>query len=90
MSRLVGEQVISITLAYVPLDLILPDQPNRAVLTRMLRGVGGALMWRQADESAGNTHIFFCFNSIAFKQVVSMVWYFVLRSPASPETCDGG
>jgi len=30
-------------LAYVPLDLILPDQPNRAVRTRMLRGVGGAL-----------------------------------------------
>jgi len=29
-------------LAYVPLDLILPDQPNRAVRTRMLRGVGGA------------------------------------------------
>jgi len=38
----VGEQVVSITLAYVPLDLILPDQPNRAVRTRMLRGVGGA------------------------------------------------
>jgi hypothetical protein len=35
--------VVSITLAYVPLDLILPDQPNRAVRTRMLRGVGGAL-----------------------------------------------
>jgi hypothetical protein len=34
--------VVSITLAYVPLDLILPDQPNRAVRTRMLRGVGGA------------------------------------------------
>jgi len=30
--------VVSITLAYVPLDLILPDQPNRAVRTRMLRG----------------------------------------------------
>ena len=41
-SKLVGEQVVSITLAYVPLDLILPDQPNRAVRTRMLRGVGGA------------------------------------------------
>jgi len=27
---------------YVLLDLILPDQPNRAVRTRMLRGVGGA------------------------------------------------
>jgi len=40
---LVGEKVVSITLAYVPLDLILPDQPNRAVRTRMLRGVGGAL-----------------------------------------------
>ena len=40
-SKLVGEQVVSITLAYVPLDLILPDQPNRAVRTRMLRGVGG-------------------------------------------------
>jgi len=25
----------------VPLSLILPDQPNRAVWTRMLRGVGG-------------------------------------------------
>ncbi len=34
--------MVSITLAYVPLDLILPDQPNRAVRTRMLRGVGGA------------------------------------------------
>ena len=32
----------SITWTYVPLDLILPDQPNRAVRTRMLRGVGGA------------------------------------------------
>jgi len=41
-SKLVGEKVVSITLAYVPLDLILPDQPNRAVRTRMLRGVGGA------------------------------------------------
>jgi hypothetical protein len=41
-SKLVGEQVVSITWAYVPLDLILPDQPNRAVRTRMLRGVGGA------------------------------------------------
>jgi hypothetical protein len=41
-SKLVGEQVISITLAYVLQDLILPDQPNRAVRTRMLRGVGGA------------------------------------------------
>jgi len=40
---LVGEQVVSITCSYVPLDLILPDQPNRAVRTRMLRGVGGAL-----------------------------------------------
>jgi len=37
-SKLVGEQVVSITLANVPLDLILPDQPNRAVRTRMLRG----------------------------------------------------
>jgi len=35
--------VVSITWSYVPLDLILPDQPNRAVRTRMLRGVGGAL-----------------------------------------------
>ena len=26
---------------FVLLDLILPDQPNRAVRTRMLRGVGG-------------------------------------------------
>ena len=42
-SKLVGEQVVSITLAYVLQDLILPDQPNRAVRTRMLRGVGGAL-----------------------------------------------
>jgi hypothetical protein len=41
-SKLVGEQVVSITLAYVLQDLILPDQPNRAVRTRMLRGVGGA------------------------------------------------
>ena len=30
-----------ITWVFVPLDLILPDQPNRAVRTRMLRGVGG-------------------------------------------------
>ncbi len=41
-SKLVGEQVVSITLAYVLQDLILSDQPNRAVRTRMLRGVGGA------------------------------------------------
>ncbi len=27
---------------FAPLGLILPDQPNRAVRTRMLRGVGGA------------------------------------------------
>jgi hypothetical protein len=26
-----------------PLELNLPDQPNRAVRTRMLRGVGGAV-----------------------------------------------
>ena len=30
-----------ITWVFVPLDLILPDQPNRVVRTRMLRGVGG-------------------------------------------------
>ena len=42
-SKLVGEQVVSITLAYVSLDLILPDQPNRAVRTCMSGGVGGAL-----------------------------------------------
>jgi hypothetical protein len=30
-----------ITWDFVPLGLILPDQPNRAVRTRMLRGVGG-------------------------------------------------
>ena len=42
-SKVVGEQVVSITWSSVPLDLILPDQPNRAVRTRMLRGVGGAL-----------------------------------------------
>ena len=30
-----------ITWFFVPLGLILPDQPNRAVRTRMLRGVGG-------------------------------------------------
>ncbi len=40
-NKLVGEQVVSITLAYVPLDLILPDQPNRVVRTCTLRGVGG-------------------------------------------------
>jgi len=32
-----------ITWIFVPLDLILPDQPNRIVRTRTLRGVGGAL-----------------------------------------------
>ena len=42
-NELEGKKVVSITWAYVPLDLILPDQPNRAVRTRMLRGVGGAL-----------------------------------------------
>jgi len=31
-----------ITLAYVSLDLILPDQPNSVVRTRTLRGVGGS------------------------------------------------
>ncbi len=30
-----------ITWAFVPLDLNLPNQPNRAVRARMLRGVGG-------------------------------------------------
>ena len=30
-----------ITWVFVSLSLILPDQPNRAVRTRMLRGVGG-------------------------------------------------
>jgi hypothetical protein len=30
-----------ITWVFVPLGLILPDQPNRAVRTRTLRGVGG-------------------------------------------------
>jgi hypothetical protein len=30
-----------ITWVFVPLGLILPDQPNRAVRTCMLRGVGG-------------------------------------------------
>ena len=32
-----------ITWVFVPLGLILPDQPNRVVRTRTLRGVGGAL-----------------------------------------------
>ena len=32
---------LRITRSCVPLDLTLPDQPNRAVRTRMLRGVGG-------------------------------------------------
>ena len=30
-----------ITWVFVPLGLILPDQPNRVVRTRTLRGVGG-------------------------------------------------
>jgi hypothetical protein len=30
-----------ITWFFVPLGLILPDQPNRVVRTRTLRGVGG-------------------------------------------------
>ena len=34
--------LISITLTYVFQDLILPDQTNRVVRTRMLRGVGEA------------------------------------------------
>jgi len=41
-NELEGKQVVSITWVYVLLDLSLPDQPNRAVRTRMLRGVGGA------------------------------------------------
>ena len=32
-----------ITWFFVPLGLILPDQPNRVVRTRTLCGVGGAL-----------------------------------------------
>ena len=32
-----------ITRAFVPLDLILPDQPNRRIRTRTYGGVGGAL-----------------------------------------------
>ncbi|MCD4799734.1 MAG: hypothetical protein K8R19_12100 [Methanosarcinales archaeon] len=43
--------MVSITWSYVPLDLILPDQPNRAVRTRMLRGVGGALSDGRPDGS---------------------------------------
>ncbi|MBW2740084.1 MAG: hypothetical protein JRE64_14845 [Deltaproteobacteria bacterium] len=35
--------MVLITWVYVLQDLILPDQPNRAVRTRMLRGVGGVL-----------------------------------------------
>jgi hypothetical protein len=35
--------VVLITWVYVLQDLIQPDQPNRAVRTRMLRGVGWAL-----------------------------------------------
>jgi len=49
-SKLVGEQVVSITLTYVLQDLILPDQPNRAVRTRMLRGVGGAACGRSYPD----------------------------------------
>ena len=41
-NELEGKQVVLITWVYVLQDLILPDQPNRAVRTRMLRGVGGA------------------------------------------------
>ena len=41
-SELEGKQVVSITWVYVLLGLSQPDQPNRAVRTRMLRGVGGA------------------------------------------------
>ena len=32
-----------ITWVFVPLGLILPDQPNRVVWTRTLGGVGGAV-----------------------------------------------
>ena len=39
-SKLVGEQVVSITWTYVPLDLILPDQPNRALRTRIAAWCG--------------------------------------------------
>jgi len=42
-NELEGKQVVSTTWICILLDLILPDQPNRAVQTRMLRGVGGAL-----------------------------------------------
>jgi hypothetical protein len=49
-SKLVGEQVVSITWSYVSLDLILPDQPNRALRTPMLRGVGGALSDGRPDR----------------------------------------
>jgi hypothetical protein len=37
-----AQLVFQITWTCVPLDLILPDQPNCVVRTRMLRGVGGA------------------------------------------------
>ncbi len=36
-------RVLQITRTCIPLDLILPDQPNRALRTRMMRGVGGAV-----------------------------------------------
>jgi hypothetical protein len=50
-----------ITWVFVPLGLILPDQPNRAVRTRMLRGVGGALC-----EGRPYPDMFFVFISICY------------------------
>jgi len=57
--------VVSITWSYVPLDLILPDQPNRAVRTRMLRGVGGAL-------SDGRPYPDMCFSIVFLWHIQSM------------------
>jgi hypothetical protein len=42
---------------YVLLGLIQPDQPNRAVRTRMLRGVGGALSDGRPYPYMGSFHL---------------------------------
>lgn len=41
MQKCLQERLQAELIAGGTLDLILPDQPNRTVRTRMLRGVGG-------------------------------------------------
>ena len=55
--------LLYLTRSFVPLDLILPDQPNRAVRTRKLRGVGEGSCEAPPYPDRGSLNLEFIFQA---------------------------